>query len=72
MAAAKNKIFKEKFNILVKKKLYFFWSETFLKGPWGALLIEQLSEMVSFDVLKGPALFIYTFKCPNWSGRLHV
>ena len=28
------------------------------KGPWWLLLIEKLSEMVSFDVLKGPAFIL--------------
>ena len=32
------------------------------KGLWWLWLIEKLSEMVSYDVLKGPALFLVHLK----------
>jgi len=44
---------------MAKSEFFFFFGR---KGPWWLWLIEKLSEMVSYDVLKGPALFLVHLK----------
>ena len=52
------------FHTLKMAKSEIFWNlvGSLWKGPWWLLLIEKLSEMVCFDVLKGAALFLVHLK----------
>ena len=52
------------FRTLKMAKSEIFWKlvGSLWNGPWWLLLIEKLSEMVCFDVLKGAALFLVHLK----------
>ena len=52
------------FHTLKMAKSDIFWKlvGSLWNGPWWLLLIEKLSEMVCFDVLKGAALFLVHLK----------